>query len=473
MKHRNLLAVVGLALTVVVSAGTLEAQKDPGPRGGAAGAGGSFPGLSPDEKAFFDATVGDFMEVDSVSGSVSGETGSGLGPTFNGNSCAQCHAQPAVGGSSPGLNSKQNPIPNPQVALANLDGATNTIPSFITANGPVREARFIRNADGSPDGGVHGLYTIMGRSDAEGCTLAQPPFAQQLAAHNVIFRIPTPTFGLGLVEATPDSTLQANLAANRGIKSQLGINGSFNMSGNDGTITRFGWKAQNKSLMVFAGEAYNVEQGVSNEAFTNERSAVTGCIYNATPEDATKLLNDNGGSTGSEAEMSSDLVNFAAFMRLSAPPQPAPTSTSVSNGSSLFNSVGCALCHTSTLTTGMAKSAAMSNFTYHPYSDFAVHHMGSGLSDGISQGAAGPDQFRTAPLWGLGQRLFFLHDGRTSDLLQAIEAHASTSDCVTSNNRTRTSTSQSCGSEANAVIHRFNSLNRSQMQDVLNFLRSL
>jgi CxxC motif-containing protein (DUF1111 family) len=473
MKHRNLLAVVGLALTVVVSAGTLEAQKDPGPRGGAAGAGGSFPGLSPDEKAFFDAATGDFMEVDSVSGSVSGESGSGLGPSFNGNSCAQCHAQPAVGGSSPGLRSKQNPIPNPQVALANLDGATNTIPSFITANGPVREARFIRNPDGSPDGGVHGLYTIMGRSDAEGCTLAQPPFAQQLAAHNVIFRIPTPTFGLGLVESTPDSTLQANLAANRGIKSQLGINGSFNMSGNDGTITRFGWKAQNKSLMVFAGEAYNVEQGVSNEAFTNERSAVTGCIYNGTPEDATKLLNDNGGSTGSEAEMSSDLVNFAAFMRLSAPPKPAPTSSSVSNGGTLFNSVGCALCHTSTLTTGMAKSAAMSNVTYHPFSDFAIHHMGSDLSDGINQGGAGPDQFRTAPLWGLGQRLFFLHDGRTSDLLQAIEAHASTSDCGSSNNRTRNSTNQSCGSEANAVIHRFNSLNRSQMQDVLNFLRSL
>ncbi len=99
--------------------------------------------------------------------------------------------------------------------------------------------------------------------------------------------------------------------------------------------------------------------------------------------------------------------------------------------------------------------------------------MGSRLSDGINQGAAGPDQFRTAPLWGLGQRLFFLHDGRTSDLLQAIQAHASTSDCGSSNNRSRNSTNQSCGSEANAVIHRFNSLNRSQMQDVLNFLRSL
>ena len=386
------------------------------------------------------------MEVDSVSGTISGEEGAGLGPTFNGTGCAQCHAYPAVGGSSPMI--------NPQVALANLDGATNTVPSFITADGPVREARFIRNPDGSLDGGVHGLYTVTGRTDAEGCTLQQPDFARQLANRNVIFRIPTPTFGLGLVEATPDSTLQANLAANRWIKSQLGIGGALNTSGNDGTVTRFGWKAQNKSLMIFAGEAYNVEQGVSNEAFGNERAAVAGCVYNGSPEDATKM-SENGSPTGTAAALSSDLVNFAGFMRLTAPPTPAAMSSSAKNGASLFSSVGCALCHTTTLTTGMSKFAGMSNITYHPFSDFALHHMGSRLSDGINQGAAGPDQFRTAPLWGVGQRLFFLHDGRTSDLLQTIQAHSSS------------------GSEANNVIRRFNSLSRSQMQDVLNFLRSL
>jgi len=455
LKRTNLLAVVGLALTVMVNAGTLEAQHDPGPRGGPAGAGGSIPGLSHDEQSFFDDAIKAFMEVDSVSGNPPGEQGSGLGPTFNGTSCAQCHAQPDIGGSSPGLRSPQHPIPNPQVALANLDGARNIVPSFITADGPVREARFIRNRDGSLDGGVHGLYTITGRTDADGCNIDQPNFAQQLSANNVIFRTPTPTFGLGLVEATPDSTLQANLAANSAIKSQLGIAGKFNTSGNDGTITRFGWKAQNKSLMIFAGEAYNVEQGVSNEAFVNERGAVAGCVYNGSPEDSTKLLSDAGSTTGTEAQMSSDLVNFAAFMRLSAPPTPARMSVSAANGAKLFDSIGCALCHTSTLTSGQSKFTVMSSMTYHPFSDFALHHMGSSLSDGVNQGAAGPDQFRTAPLWGLGQRLFFLHDGRTSDLLKAIAAHAGR------------------GSEANAVTNRFNSLSRSQMQDVLNFLRSL
>ena len=126
---------------------------------------------------------------------------------------AECHAQPAIGGSSPGLNSPQNPVANPQVALATLDGALNSVPSFITPNGPVREARFVKNSNGTLDGGVHGLYTIAGRSDAVGCGLGQADFESALSADNVIFRIPTPTFGLGLVEATPDSVLQANLAA--------------------------------------------------------------------------------------------------------------------------------------------------------------------------------------------------------------------------------------------------------------------
>jgi CxxC motif-containing protein (DUF1111 family) len=466
VKRINLLAVAGLALTVILNPGTVAAQHDPGPRPVASDAKAMpYSELGQDQQNFFNDAMADFMEVDSVSGTILGEGGSGLGPTFNGNSCAQCHAFPVVGGSSPAM--------NPQVELATLDRATNTVPSFITSEGPVREARFVRNPDGSPDGGVHGLFTIMGRTDAVGCNLKQPNFAQQLAANNVIFRIPTPTFGLGLVEATPDSTLQANLAANQGIKSQLHIGGVLNTSGNDGTVTRFGWKAQNKSLMVFAGEAYNVEQGVSNEAFTNERAAAAGCVYNGSPEDATNLV-EGGGTTGTAAQMSSDLVNFAAFMRFSAPPAPAQMSSSATNGANLFIGVGCGLCHTATLTTGTSKYGGMSNVRYHPYSDFALHHMGSRLSDGINQGGAGPDQFRTAPLWGLGQRLFFLHDGRTSDLLQAIQDHAST-DCGNGNGRFRfaNSSSQSCGSEANDVIRRFNSLNHSQMQDVLNFLRSL
>jgi CxxC motif-containing protein (DUF1111 family) len=440
-------------LSCVLAAGVCLAQKDPGPRGGQAAAGGAYSSLNSNEQLIFRQALSVFQEVDSVTGAMPGESGLGLGPTFNGNGCAMCHSQPAVGGSSPGLMSPQASTPNPQVALATLHGAKNTVPSFITIDGPVREARFVSGPNG-PDGGVHGLFTIAGRADATGCNLAQPDFATQLANHNVIFRIPTPTFGLGLVENTPDSALRANLASSQTQKAALGIAGLLNTSGNDGTVTRFGWKAQNKSLLIFSGEAYNVEIGVTNEAFPNERAEAAGCMYNATPEDATNI-GTRLTSVGSVTKTSSDIVNFSIFMRLSAPPAASTSSSSELNGSAQFASVGCALCHTASLTAAASPFQGMSSATYHPFSDFAVHHMGSNLSDGITQGAAGPDQFRTAPLWGIGQRLFFLHDGRTSDLMEAIEAHTSP------------------GSEANAVIAKFTALSASQKQDILNFLRSL
>lgn len=447
------------------------AQNDPGPRSGIPGAGSYYPTLNANEQALFNQAASRFQEVDSVSGTVAGETGTGLGPTFNGSSCAMCHVQPIVGGSSPGLNSPQNPMANPQVALATLHGATNKVPSFITANGPVREARFIS------DGGVHGLFTIAGRSDAPGCNLAQPDFAAQLQSNNVIFRIPTPLFGLGLVENTPDAVLQANLAANQSAKSALQIGGRFNTSGNDGTITRFGWKAQNKSLLMFAGEAYNVEMGVSNELFPNERSAVAGCVFNATPEDSTNIT-VNGSLTGSASDISSDIVNFAIFMRLSAPAAPTTSSVSERNGQSLFASVGCALCHSPGLTTGASVFTGMSNVSYQPYSDFAIHHMGNGLADGTTQGLAGSDEFRTAPLWGVGQRLFFLHDGRTSDLLQAIEDHKGmllncTPPPPPGPGGPPPGNRNPCAAEGNAVVSAFEALSAAQKQDVLNFLRSL
>jgi CxxC motif-containing protein (DUF1111 family) len=461
MTRRSISPLVVVTILYASFQLNLVAQNDPGPRTGPAGAGSFYPSLSANEQAFFTQAQLRFQEIDSVSGALSGEPGLGLGPTFNGNSCAQCHAQPAVGGSSPGLTSPQNSIPNPQVALATLDGATNTVPSFITTTGPVLEARFVKTSSGTADGGVHDLYTITGRSDASGCTLAQPDFADALTSDNVIFRTPTPLFGLGLVEATPDTTLQANLAATASQRAALKIAGTFNTSGNDGTITRFGWKAQNKSVLMFVGEAYNVEQGVSNELFPNERSAVAGCVFNGSPEDATNILNGNsnsqnfGTTVGTASEMSSDIVNFAVFSRLSAPPTPATSTTSQKNGAADFVTIGCSLCHSPTLTTGQSPYTGMSNVTYSPYSDFALHNMGAGLADGITQGLAGPKMFRTAPLWGLGQRLFFLHDGRTSDLIQAIDAHSST------------------GSEAVQVIRKYNALTSSQKQDLLNFLRSL
>jgi CxxC motif-containing protein (DUF1111 family) len=402
-----------------------------------------------------------FKEVDSVSGTI--EAGIGLGPRFNSRSCAFCHAQPAIGGSSPST--------NPQVTDATADGARNTIPSFITANGPVREARFpfFFDANGNPNvndpnGGVEDLFTITGRSDAGACNIAQPSFAQAQATGNVIFRIPTPVFGAGLIENIDDATLLTNQA---GQGNNVGISGSFNRNGNDGTITRFGWKAQNKSLEIFAGEAYNVEQGVSNELFTQERpipgeGRTTGlpanCRINPTPEDHTNFSNANGGTTTGSL---SDTVGFAMFMRLLAPPTPSTTtpggSASIANGRSLFSAVGCSICHTPSLRTSRSSfTPGLGNATANLFSDLEIHHMGGVLNDNVGQGGAGGDQFRTAPLWGLGQRIFFLHDGRCKDLLCAIEAH------------------ESSGGEATTVEAIFDqNLTASQQQDILNFLRSL
>ncbi len=221
-------------------------------------------------------------------------------------SCAGCHAQPAVGGSSPSI--------NPQIAVATKAGATNSAPFFITANGPVREVRFKFRDDGTRDGGVHNLYTIAGRSDAPGCALTQPDFKREAARNNIIFRIPVPVFGAGLIEEIPDAAILANQQAAAPSRAAMGVGGKPN----------------------------------------RQR-----------------------------------------------------------------------------------------------------------LADDIIQGLAGPDEFRTAPLWGLGQRIFFLHDGRTTDLIEAIEAHESKGK------------KQYPPSEANAVIARFRALESDKKQDLLNFLRSL
>jgi CxxC motif-containing protein (DUF1111 family) len=453
---------------------------DPGVRGGAVDAGGALPGLNTDELNFFFNARDRFQEVDSVNGTVadhdaglpSPETGAGLGPSFNGNACAQCHVFPAVGGTSP-------PVTSPQVTLATLDGAKNTVPPFVANGGPVREARFVNDAAGNPDGGVHDLFVITGRTDATNqpnantgtnttCTVAQTNFPNQIAANNVIFRIPTPTFGIGMIENVGELTLAADAAAAGTGAANLGITaGNFNHSGNDGTITRFGWKAQNKSGLVFAGEAYNVEQGVTNENFQNERTgqfqsggnndsnaAITNCLFNATPEDATAL--ENTRNTNSPAsDFSSDIVNFAGFMRLSNQPTPARQNIFTAAGRQAFMNIGCGVCHVPSHTTDASIFTNQTHDTANAFSDFAIHDMGTVLQDRVSQGAADGQQFRSAPLWGVGQRAFFLHDGRTNNLVTAIEDHASQ------------------GSEANQVIDNFNDLPGFEQQNIILFLRSL
>ncbi len=274
--------------------------RDPGVRGGEAGAGRAFLDLTTNQAAFFTAGANDFGDLETVA--------DGLGPRMNLDSCGGCHIQPALGGTSPNSQFGTPPfgnVPNPQVAFASKDGGTDLVPSFFTEDGPVREARFVLNPDGTRDGGVHALFTLTGRAGAGNCVLAQPDFATQLMYYNVIFRIPTPTFGAGLIEQIPDAAIMANQPSEASLKQLLGIlgrpnfqlaghtiTGITNNNGNDGTIARFGWKAQNKSLLLFSGEAYNVEVGVTNEIFAQEREEDAKCATNGLPESP----GDNAGT---------------------------------------------------------------------------------------------------------------------------------------------------------------------------------
>lgn len=417
----------------------LMAQTDPGPRTGSPAAGTAMKNMTASESAAFYAGKSAFEEIDSVSGTLS--EGSGLGPRFNLDSCAGCHAFPASGGSAPAH--------NPQVDVAVKAGAKNKIPSFLDAAGPVKIARFKKGPSGEADGGVHDLFVITGRDDAAGCTIAQPDFEGAVASKNIAFRIPTPLFGSGLIEAIDDKTILDNQLANAALKAALGISGRVNRSGNDGSLTRFGWKAQNKSLFVFAGEAYNVEQGVTNDVFPQERESAAGCRFNATPEDHFDV------NSHKPDQAAGDVVLFTMFMRMLAPPARGPLSDASTRGESLFQSIGCVLCHTPSMSTASNSTGALASQQANLYSDLLLHKMGAGLADDIAQGYAAGDEFRTAPLWGLGQRLFFLHDGRAADLMAAITAHASK------------------GSEANGVAANYNALTSSQKQDLLVFLRSL
>jgi CxxC motif-containing protein (DUF1111 family) len=498
-------AIVTLSVTALCLA-----QKDPGVRGGVPGAGGPINGLQVNELALFNEGRLRVTQLESVCDTCSdvtlgADTGedpnvatltnsSGLGARFNGDQCSVCHQQPSIGGSGGFL------VPNPQDPSSHFrkpenpmfdliphrKGGQNYVPSFITQFGPIREVRFQRKPDGTPDGGVHQLFTVVGRSDSgsPGCTavvLPQPDFETQFRNGNLSFRIPLQLFGLGLIEAIQDATILNNSASTGSLRAPLGIGGIPNRSGNDGTITRFGWKAQNKSLAIFASEAYNVEMGVTNDLFPTSTDETPDCSHGKNePNDITRvdITDARNQAFNNPLHILPDWLEFAIFMRQLAPPQPAPFSASALRGQQLFGTgvtnpgIGCFLCHTPTMVTGpQHDTEALQNLQANLYSDLLIHHMGSGLADNVTQGAAQGDMFRTTPLWGVGQRLFFLHDGRTNDLLAAIKAHASGQgdDQQNSDN----GGNNYPPSEAKGVIRRFIALPPTDKQAMLDFLRSL
>jgi hypothetical protein len=505
-----------IAALLLLSSSLCIAQHDPGLRAGPAGAGKPLDGLTLIELAVFKEGLQRAIQLEGVCDSCSdltlGETvdpakanvmtltnSSGLGTRFNGDQCTVCHNHPALGGSGGFM------VPNPKDPVASQRapenpmfdliphrrGATNSVPSFITRYGPIREVRFARKSDGTPDGGVHQLFTIVGRSDvfppsqSGSCTtadLAQPDFETEYRRGNLRFRLPLQLFGLGILDGIQDREILARHGATAAIRAQLGITGMPNRSGNDGTITRFGWKAQNKSIAIFAAEAYNVEMGVTNDLFTQATDEVPACTADKSePNDISRMDEDDSRNQAFTNPLHEppDWLLFAMFMRFLDAPKPAALSATAVRGQELFGSgpdrpgIGCAACHTPTMVTPpKSETAALQNLTVHPFSDLLIHHMGKHLADDITQGLATGDMFRTTPLWGVGQRRFFLHDGRTDDLLTAIDAHFSAaSDCAGDDAHGRSA----CygPSEANAVVGAFRTLPPGDQQAILDFLRSL
>jgi len=450
MKHLSLAWLACSGAACLMGAADLPSRPvDPGVRAGAPSAGGPVAGVV---NPYFVNVRNAFNQEYSVTGDL--EPGAGLGPRFNGTSCGGCHAFPAPGGSSPRR--------NPQIGMAAAHGATNTVPSFVRADGPVVAARLKAGVGAVEPGGVLPLFTVSGRADAYGCTLKQPDFRD---AANASLRIPSPVFGAGLIDNIPDTVILANGQAHAVEKRALGIDGRPNID-SDGAIGKFGWKAQHHSLTRFAEEAYQTEMGVRNggsysraEPLTEACYAVYDAAY-ADPNFAPSYDQNSGAFA----------FLFTEFMRFLEAPRAvnefaAVSTESIVKGRGLFETVGCALCHTPTLRTGNnAEISGLNGRDAALYSDLLLHHMGAQLADGIVQERAESDEFRTAPLWGLGQRVFFLHDGRTSDLFVAILNHAG---------NVHVGSDPVRPSEATGAIDRFRQLGPSEQQAVLNFLRSL
>ncbi len=332
--------------------------------------GDPLPGLTAAELADFGAGQEEFENVEDAAG--------GLGPIFNGVSCVSCHASGGVGG-----------------------------------GGAVTVTRFARRVDGAFDAmELHGGTLLQQRAIAVDA-LENVPTEASIIAH----RQSTPLFGLGLIEAIPDRDIQRNAQRPQGD----GIRGRAAMvqdvvSG-EMRVGRFGWKAQLSSVLAFAGDAYLNEMGITSRFFPEENApngdtAKLAAVDNLLdPEDEPDPLTGKG-----------DIDAAADFMRFLAPPPTVPLSPSANAGRQVFQQLNCVACHQPVMFTGPNAIAALSQKPVALYSDLLLHDMGS-LGDGIAQGAAGPRDMRTAPLWGLRVSAPYLHDGRAATLDDAIRAH--------------------------------------------------
>jgi len=349
----------------------------------------------------FDANKDTFAEQEGVA--------DGLGPCYNSDSCAQCHQTPDIGGASQvgefragHLNSVGNFVDAPGGSLINDRALAAAIQERVSSADPVRT-----------------------------------------------FRITLGTFGDGFIESIANSTLQNNVAAQPSGQRGTLINVPVSEAPGQTRIGRFGWKDQQASLLSFSADAYLNEMGITSPLQPTENTSNGNAVaaFDTVPDPE-----DDGD----------DLEAFAAFMRGLRAPSRLSATTQINQGASLFDALGCDICHTPTFVTAAPGTSinggafsvptALGNKRIHPYSDFALHNIGTG--DGIVQngGQGTRNQMRTPPLWGIRGRIRLMHDGETLTVNEAILRH---------------------GGQAQGIRNNYNGLSNSQKQAVIAFVLSL
>jgi CxxC motif-containing protein (DUF1111 family) len=362
--------------------------------------GDPLPGLTPDLLARFHTGKAVFDKDFDPPG--------GLGPVFNNTSCTNCHNQGGDGGGSDTLETRYGRVTN---------GVFDSLTQF---DGQLLHSKGI--------GTFNGVDFVGEVVPAEANVVAQ--------------RRTNPLFGLGLVDAVPDQTLQ-NLAEFQQLftpDTAGRVNMQIDVFSGQPRVGRFGWKCQIGTVVTFSGNAFLNEMGITTPFFPNE---------NPPGGDVALLAANPARSNPNDTTLTVMQLNDHTTF-LAPPPRMAPTRKTVA-GAVLFDSIGCANCHVPALQTGPNPIAALDRVFFFPYSDFLLHNMG-GLGDGIVQNGASGVEMRTAPLWGARVRTSFLHDGRAKTLKDAILAH---------------------DGQGAAARDRFAGLHRHEQDQILEFLNSL
>jgi CxxC motif-containing protein (DUF1111 family) len=359
-------------------------------------------GISPADLEEFRLGLDDFLEVETAE--------EGLGPAFNGTSCAVCHNVPVVGGGGTIA----------EIRAAGRDAQGRPVPL---------------SADGET------LFQLFS-TPLHGCQVQLPAEAVIIAR-----RIPIPLFGAGLVEAIPDEAILAG--ADPDDRDRDGISGRAavvrDLASGDTRVGRFGWKGQHATLIAFGADAYRNEMGITNDLFREELGVgLTADQYRRCdpfpdPEDRFDPATRRRG-----------IDNFASFMRFLSPAGRGDGGPLAIQGEQVFTRVGCASCHTPAFTTGPIREPAFDRRPVLLFSDLLLHDVGTG--DDIPQPPALPEEIRTPALWGLRLRRPLLHDGSAATIEQAIGRHAG---------------------EAEATRRRYEALSPAERQALAAFLRSL